>query len=95
MKVTMYLILFLFPINIVSNYFFLIYLGLGYIGAAYHTVFMALVLFSVYILFILNCTDAKKYWPGLTMQALNHWAAFLKLGKGKKHNLNFELLFTT
>jgi hypothetical protein len=37
-------------------------------------------LFFVYIWFIMNCTDTKKYWPGLTTQAFNQWGAFLKLG---------------
>ncbi|KAI7906061.1 mate-domain-containing protein [Cokeromyces recurvatus] len=80
MKVTMYLILFVFPINIVSNYFFLIYLNLGYIGAAYHIVFIAVILLSVYLFIIFTCTDVKRYWPGLTNQAFCHWGEFLKLG---------------
>lgn len=80
MKVTMYLIMLLFPINIASNYFFLIYMDMGIAGAAYHGVFITAVLLSVYILFIFICTDAKKFWPGFTRQAFCHWGEFLKLG---------------
>ncbi|KAL7317042.1 hypothetical protein PS15m_003446 [Mucor circinelloides] len=80
MKVTMYLIMLLFPINIASNYFFLIYMDMGIAGAAYHNVFVSAVLLSVYILFIFICTDAKKFWPGFTKQAFCHWGEFLKLG---------------
>lgn len=81
MKVTMYLIMVLFPINIASNYFFVIYLNIGFIGAAYHSVFITTVLLSVYILVIFVCIDIKKYWPGFTTQAFCHWGEFLKLGK--------------
>lgn len=81
MKVTMYLVMILFPINIASNYFFVIYLNMGFIGAAYHGVFITTVLLSVYILFVFIGIDIKKYWPGLTMQAFCHWGGFLKLGK--------------
>ncbi|KAG2209364.1 hypothetical protein INT46_002607 [Mucor plumbeus] len=80
MKVTMYLIMVLFPINIASNYFFVIYLNIGFIGAAYHSVFITTVLLSVYILVIFVCIDIKKYWPGFTTQAFCHWGEFLKLG---------------
>ncbi|CAO3643081.1 unnamed protein product [Mucor fragilis] len=80
MKVTMYLVMLLFPINIASNYFFLIHMEMGITGAAYHSVFITTVLLSVYILFIFICTDAKKFWPGFTMQAFCHWGEFLKLG---------------
>ncbi|KAI9478289.1 MAG: mate-domain-containing protein [Benjaminiella poitrasii] len=80
MRVTMYLILFMFPLNIASNYFFLIYLKLDYIGAAYHTVFIAITLFAFYLLFIFVYTDIKRFWPGFTTQAFFHWTEFLKLG---------------
>ncbi|KAI8098278.1 mate-domain-containing protein [Gilbertella persicaria] len=81
MKVTMYLVFVLFPVNIASNYFFLIYLNLGYIGAAYHHIFFSVFLLFVYILFISSITsDIKKFWPGLSMQAFQYWGEFLKLG---------------
>ncbi|KAF1803493.1 mate-domain-containing protein [Mucor lusitanicus] len=80
MKVTMYLLMLLFPINVASNYFFLIYMEMGIAGAAYHGVFVTTVLLLVYILFIFICTDAKKFWPGFTKQAFCHWGEFLKLG---------------
>ncbi|KAI9257072.1 mate-domain-containing protein [Helicostylum pulchrum] len=80
MRVTMYLIIILFPINILSDYYFLIYLDLGYIGAAYQNVFFCTMLLLTYILFIFVYTDAKKYWPGFTDQAFTQWGVFLKLG---------------
>ncbi|GAA5809471.1 hypothetical protein MFLAVUS_002879 [Mucor flavus] len=80
MRVTMYLIIILFPINILSDYYFLIYLDLGYIGAAYQNVFFCSMLLLTYILFVFMYTDAKKYWPGFTDQAFTQWGVFLKLG---------------
>jgi MATE family multidrug resistance protein len=82
MRITMYLILILFPINIATDYYFLIYLNLGYVGAAYQAVTFLTLLLILYILFIFTCTDVtRKYWPGLTPQAFDHWSEFLKLGK--------------
>lgn len=79
----MYLIITIFPINIALDYLFLIYLDLGYVGAAYQSVVSATLLLIIYILFIIFCTDAKKYWPGFTDQAFRQWGVFLKLGKKK------------
>jgi hypothetical protein len=78
----MYLILILFPINFATDYYFLIYLKLGYVGAAYQSVtFVALLLLS-YIAFVFLYTDVpKKYWPGFTKQVFQNWGIFLKLGK--------------
>lgn len=87
MKVTMYLTIILFPINIATDYYFLIYMKLGYIGAAYQSLTFFVILLSVYLLFIFICTDARKYWPGFTVQAFTQWSQFLKLG-------NFILLNT-
>ncbi|KAI8646129.1 mate-domain-containing protein [Parasitella parasitica] len=80
MKVAMYLLMILFPINVASNYFFLIYLEAGFIGAAYHSVFITSVSLSLYISSIFIWTDARKIWPGFTTQAFCHWGEFLKLG---------------
>lgn len=80
MKVTLYLVLFLFPVNIMTDYFVFAYLELGFIGAAYQSLMMLIVTLSVYIAFILKYTDTKKYWPGFTTQALTQWGEFLKLG---------------
>ncbi|CEP17486.1 hypothetical protein [Parasitella parasitica] len=80
MKVTMYILIILFPINLASNYFFLIYLDAGFIGAAYHSVFITSVSLLLYILSIVICTDSKKIWPGFTAHVLCHWGEFLKLG---------------
>lgn len=78
----MYLILILFPINIATNYYFLIYLQLGYVGAAYQSVTFVAFLLLTYILFICVCTDTvTKYWPGFTSQAFQNWGIFLKLGE--------------
>lgn len=80
MKVTMYLLFVLTPLNFISNYFFIVYKQLSYLGAAYHVVTVQSVLLIIYTLFVLLFTNATKYWPGLTKQAFHHWGEFLKLG---------------
>ncbi len=80
MKVTMYLVIFLFPLNFVTDYIAFIYLDLGFIGAAYQSITMLIITLLSYVFFIFKCTDAKKYWPGFTTQALSQWGEFLKLG---------------
>lgn len=82
MKVTLYLVFFLLPMNVVSNYFFLEYLSLGYIGAALHIVFIStfiMLLYTIYLTCITNLIQA--YWPGLTLNAFGGWGEFLRLGK--------------
>ena len=81
MKVTMYLVFVVFPINAALDYFFIMYLGLGYVGAAYQSIVYFIITLTFYVLFTIYCTDAKKYWPGLTTQAFSRWGEFLKLGK--------------
>ncbi|OBZ89065.1 hypothetical protein A0J61_02884 [Choanephora cucurbitarum] len=81
MKITMYLVFVLFPVNLASNYFFLCYLKWDYIGAAYHHMFVSTFLVLFYILLVFSISDRiKKFLPGPTMQAFHNWGEFLKLG---------------
>lgn len=90
MEITMYLIFIQFPLNIASNYFFLVYLNLSFIGAAIHICFMSFLLLLLYILYLTLFTQIIQiYWPGLTKEAFHSWAEFLKLGKRPNcHNLS-------
>lgn len=82
MEITMYLIFIQFPLNIASNYFFLVYLNLSFIGAAIHICFMSFLLLLLYILYLTLFTQIiQTYWPGLTKEAFHSWTEFLKLGK--------------
>lgn len=84
MKITMYLVFTLLPFNVASNYFFLSYLNLGYIGAAYHQVCVGVFLITIYMLLVFSISDRiKRFLPGPTMQAFHNWGEFLKLGKHK------------
>lgn len=90
MKVTMYVLMALTPLNMLSNYFYLIHENWGYIGAAYHTDTIQSILLIIYILFILVFTDAKKYWPGFSRQAFKNWGEFLKLGIYKQQEILYR-----
>lgn len=81
MKVTMYLLFVLTPVNFISNYYFLVYKNWSYLGAAYHVLTCQIVLLIIYTLFVFLFTNATKYWPGFTKQVFQHWGEFLKLGK--------------
>ncbi|CEG74934.1 hypothetical protein RMATCC62417_10061 [Rhizopus microsporus] len=81
MKVTLYLVFFLLPVNVVSNYFFLEYLSLGYIGAALHIVFISAFITLLYTIYLTCITNLiQVYWPGLTLNAFAGWSEFLRLG---------------
>jgi MATE family multidrug resistance protein len=80
MNVTMYLLFILTPINFISNYYYLVYRDLSYIGAAYHVITVQTVLLTTYTLFVFFFTNASKYWPGFTIQVFHQWGEFLKLG---------------
>ncbi|KAG0758471.1 hypothetical protein G6F62_007669 [Rhizopus arrhizus] len=81
MKITMYIVFILFPINIVSNHFFLIYLNLSYIGAALHVSLISFLFLLSYIIYLTYFSPAlKSFWPGLTKEAFHGWSEFLKLG---------------
>ncbi|CEI93832.1 hypothetical protein RMCBS344292_08058 [Rhizopus microsporus] len=81
MKVTLYLVFLLFPANVVSNYFFLEYLSLGYIGAALHIVFISTFIMLLYTIYLTCITNSiRAYWPGLTLNAFGGWSEFLRLG---------------
>ncbi|PHZ07404.1 MATE efflux family protein [Rhizopus microsporus ATCC 52813] len=81
MKVTLYLVFFLLPANVVSNYFFLEYLNLGYIGAALHIVFISAFITLLYTIYLTCITNLiQVYWPGLTLNAFGGWSEFLRLG---------------
>lgn len=81
----MYIVFILFPINIVSNHFFLIYLNLSYIGAALHVSFISFLFLLSYIIYLTYFSQAlKSFWPGLTKEAFDGWSEFLKLGKTYK-----------
>ena len=91
MKITMYLVFVLFPVNLASNYFFLCYLKWDYIGAAYHHMFVSTFLVLFYILLVFSISDRiKKFLPGPTMQAFHNWGEFLKLGKRQETKLKFN-----
>ncbi|KAI8983944.1 mate-domain-containing protein [Mycotypha africana] len=80
MKIIMYLLCFAFPLNVTSNYFYFVYMDLGYKGAGYHLITTA-VAYTVLLLYLVYAfTDARKYWPGLTMKPFHHWGQFLRLG---------------
>ncbi|KAI9275813.1 mate-domain-containing protein [Phascolomyces articulosus] len=81
MRVTMMMILAIFPINCLSNIIFLRVLDLGYIGAAFHYAFFHGTILLIYIIFLSFGTDFwSAYWPGWTSQAFDSWEPFLKLG---------------
>lgn len=92
MKITMYIVFILFPINIVSNHFFLIYLNLSYIGAALHVSLISFLFLLSYIIYLTYFSPAlKSFWPGLTKEAFHGWSEFLKLGKTYNNDKNKEL----
>ncbi|KAG2223480.1 hypothetical protein INT45_001228 [Circinella minor] len=81
MRVTMMMILVIFPFNFLSNLLFLRVLDLGYIGAAFHFVFFHAAILAIYILFLSFGTKFwSDYWPGWRTQAFRNWEPFLKLG---------------
>ncbi|KAI9491250.1 mate-domain-containing protein [Zychaea mexicana] len=81
MRVTMLMILAIFPFNCLSNYIFLRVLDLGYLGAAFHFAFFHGAILAIYTLFLSFGTDFwSTYWPGWRVQAFHHWEPFLKLG---------------
>ncbi|RCH77752.1 hypothetical protein CU098_001671, partial [Rhizopus stolonifer] len=74
MRITMYLIFITFPINIISNYFLLIYLELGYIGAALQLLMTSFILLLLYVFFLSYFTQTfQTYWPGFTKEAFHNW----------------------
>ena len=82
MRITMVMILVIFPINCLSNVLFLRILDLGYIGAAFHFAFFHGSILLVYVIFLSFGTAFwNSYWPGWTTQALSSWEPFLKLGR--------------
>ncbi|KAI9275705.1 mate-domain-containing protein [Phascolomyces articulosus] len=81
MRVTMLMILAIFPFNCLSNLLFLRVLDLGYIGAAFHFAFFHGAILAIYTLFLSFGTDFwNAYWPGWQKQAFRNWEPFLKLG---------------
>ncbi|KAI8381138.1 mate-domain-containing protein [Radiomyces spectabilis] len=80
MRVTMYIIAVIFPFNIASNYFFLQYLDLGLLGAAYHILCFHVIVFITYSIFLLLRTDFLSYYPPWSVHAFRKWPTFLKLG---------------
>ncbi|KAI8138801.1 mate-domain-containing protein [Fennellomyces sp. T-0311] len=81
MRVTMMMILAIFPFNCLSNILFLRVLDLGYIGAAFHFAFFHGAILAIYTLFLSFGTDFwNAYWPGWSKQAIHSWEPFLKLG---------------
>lgn len=80
MKITMYMVFALFPVNILSNYMFLRYWDLGLLGAALHLACFHFAVFIFYSFTLLKGTNFKIYWPGWTRQALMNWSTFLQLG---------------
>ncbi|KAG1472860.1 hypothetical protein G6F56_001292 [Rhizopus delemar] len=80
MRITMYLIFLLFPINIISNYFFLIYLDLAYIGASLHVMAVSFLFLIFNLIYLTYSNSFKAFWPGFTKDAFRNWGQFLKLG---------------
>lgn len=87
MRITMYLIFLLFPINIISNYFFLIYLDLAYIGASLHVMAVSFLFLIFNLIYLTYSNSFKAFWPGFTKDAFRNWGQFLKLGN-KKTKIN-------
>ncbi|KAI9261182.1 mate-domain-containing protein [Sporodiniella umbellata] len=80
MKITMYLVFLLFPLNIASNYFFLIYLKLAYVGAAIHYLVVSSSFLVFYLIYLYNSRYFRQFWPDSTYEAFRKWGEFLKLG---------------
>lgn len=82
MKTTMYMLLTLLPLGILSNYFFLIHLNLGTMGASYHLLAMGFLISSVYTLYLIFGTPfVRNHWCGWSRQAWRGWGEFLRLGQ--------------
>lgn len=81
MRVTMYMMMPLFPISCLTAFVFLDRLNLGFVGAACHFLTYHSLILVVYITFLCYGTQfRKKYWPGWSKQAFRQWREFLRLG---------------
>ncbi|KAI9300659.1 mate-domain-containing protein [Cunninghamella echinulata] len=81
MKITMYMVIIIFPLNHLTDYLLLSRWDLGMQGPSLQNTLFHFIVMIVYGLFLYFGTDFKnKYWPGLTREAFYHWNEFLKLG---------------
>ncbi|CAO3606778.1 unnamed protein product [Cunninghamella blakesleeana] len=81
MKITMYMVIVIFPLNHLVDYILLSKLDLGMYGVSLQNTLFHLIVLVVYGSFLYFGTDfKKKYWPGFTNEAFHHWHEFLKLG---------------
>ncbi|KAI9490877.1 mate-domain-containing protein [Zychaea mexicana] len=90
MRVTMMMVIAIFPLNCLSNVLLLHVLDLGYMGAALHFAFFHGIILAVYFIVLSFGTRFwSAYWPGWSVRALDSWEPFLKLAKTKILNFNF------
>lgn len=81
MKITMYMVIVIFPLNHLVDHILLSKLDIGMYGVSLQNTLFHLIVLIVYGSFLYYGTDfKKKYWPGFTKEAFYHWHEFLKLG---------------
>ncbi|KAI8098782.1 mate-domain-containing protein [Halteromyces radiatus] len=81
MKVTLYIVLLIFPLNYLVDYTLLQWLDLGMKGAALQNTIYHLMVVTLYSGMLYFGTDfGKKYWPGWSKDACHQWGTFMKLG---------------
>lgn len=85
MRVTMYMMMPLFPLSCLTAFIFLDRWNLGIVGAACHFLTYHSLILVTYVTFLCYGTQFRsKYWPGWSKQAFHRWHEFLKLGKLQK-----------
>lgn len=80
MHITLYIIMIVFPINLLANYVFLMHFKMGYRGAVFHSLVFEGSLAILYIIFILRVPNVRQYWPGFSLECFHSWGEYLKLG---------------
>ncbi|KAI8339611.1 mate-domain-containing protein [Chlamydoabsidia padenii] len=81
MNITLFMVIVLFPLNYLVDYFLLYKMDLGMTGVALQFATFHTTVLVIYTTFLLLGTEfKKKYWPGWSKEACTQWSTFLKLG---------------